>query len=71
MKVKSALARSIAATLVFASGSVFAADVTKQQVVEHYADIAHAVFSDALTTAQALDTSIESFLNTPSEKNTR
>ena len=68
MKVKSALARSIAATLVFASGSVFATDVTKQQVVEHYADIAHAVFSDALTTAQALDTSIESFLNTPSEK---
>ena len=68
MKVKSALARSIAATLVFASGSVFAADVTKQQVVEHYADIAHAVFSDALPTAQALDTSIESFLNTPSEK---
>lgn len=68
MKVKSALARSIAATLVFASGSVFAVDVTKQQVVEHYADIAHAVFSDALTTAQTLDTSIQSFLAAPSEK---
>ncbi|EGU37700.1 hypothetical protein VII00023_07149 [Vibrio ichthyoenteri ATCC 700023] len=68
MKVKSALARSIAASLILASGSVLAADVTKQQVVEHYADIAHAVFSDALTTAKTLDDSIEAFLETPSEK---
>ena len=66
MKVKSALARSAAVSLVLVSGSLFAADVTKQQVVEHYADIAYSVFADALSTAQALDKSIESFLDAPS-----
>jgi putative iron-regulated protein len=43
-----------------------AANVTQEQVVEHYADIAHAVFADALTTAKTLDQSIESFLSAPS-----
>ncbi|MDA0147762.1 imelysin family protein [Vibrio sp. LaRot3] len=66
MKVKSVLARSIATSLVLASSTVFAADVTKEQVVEHYADLAHAVFADALTTANTLDQSIESFLAAPS-----
>ena len=66
MKVKSVLARSIATSLVLASSTVFAADVTKEQVVEHYADLAHAVFADALTTAKTLDQSIESFLAAPS-----
>lgn len=65
MKVKSLLAQSVAASLLLASGSVFAANVTKQQVVEHYADVAHAVFADSLTTAKALDASIESFLANP------
>ncbi|MDG3088220.1 imelysin family protein [Vibrio hannami] len=51
------------------SGAAFAATkVTQQQVVEHYTDIAHAVFSDALGTAKALDTSIDQFLQSPSEK---
>ncbi|KII79494.1 imelysin family protein [Vibrio renipiscarius] len=68
MKVKSAVARSVIVTLTLASGSTLAGDVTKQQVVEQYAEIAHAVFSDALTTAQTLDNAIESFLNAPSEK---
>ncbi|UPQ89029.1 imelysin family protein [Vibrio sinaloensis] len=65
MNVKSLLAQSVAASLLLASGSVFAANVTKQQVVEHYADVAHAVFADSLTTAKALDASIESFLANP------
>lgn len=65
MNVKSLLAQSVAASLLLASGSVFAANVTKQQVVEHYADVAHAVFGDSLTTAKALDASIESFLANP------
>ncbi|WP_260261841.1 imelysin family protein [Vibrio intestinalis] len=69
MKVKSVLARSIATSLVLASSTVFAADVTKEQVVEHYADLAHAVFADALTTAKTLDQSIESFLAAPSAAN--
>ena len=68
MNVKSLLARSVATSLLIASGSAFAADVTKEQVVEQYANVAHAVFSDALTTAKALDKSIESFLAAPSQK---
>ena len=51
----------MATSLLIASGSAFVADVTKEQVVEQYANVAHAVFSDALTTAKALDKSIESF----------
>tara|TARA_Y100001960_G_scaffold322602_1_gene399401 strand:- start:2569 stop:3831 length:1263 start_codon:yes stop_codon:yes gene_type:complete len=66
MNVKSLLANSVAASLVLASSSVFAAKVTQEQVVEHYADIAHAVFEDSLTTAKKLDKSIESFLAAPS-----
>ncbi|MCG7497070.1 peptidase [Vibrio sp. Of7-15] len=40
---------------------------TKEQVVEHYADLAHAVYSDALTTAKDLDKAIDKFLSAPSE----
>ncbi|MDC5809541.1 imelysin family protein [Vibrio europaeus] len=65
MNVKSLLAQSVAASLLIASGSAFAANVTKEQVVEHYADVAHAVFADSLTTAKALDKSVESFLANP------
>lgn len=65
MNVQSLLAQSVAASLVLASSSVFAAKVTQEQVVEHYADIAHAVFEDSLTTAKNLDKSIESFLAAP------
>lgn len=66
MNLKSLLAQSVATSLVIASSSAIAANVTQEQVVEHYADIAHAVFADALTTAKVLDQSIESFLSTPS-----
>ncbi|WP_070965371.1 imelysin family protein [Vibrio sonorensis] len=67
MNVKSLLAQSVAASLLLASSSAFAAKVTKDQVVEHYADIAHAVFSDSLTTAKVLEDKIEAFLASPSE----
>ncbi|MGD8171454.1 imelysin family protein [Vibrio sp. TRT 21S02] len=66
MKVKSLLSRSIVTAMVVASSSSFATEVTKEQVVEHYADLAHAVYADALTTAKTLDASIESFLAAPS-----
>ncbi|MCV5215745.1 hypothetical protein OFC53_31390, partial [Escherichia coli] len=59
---------SIAASLLIASGSTVAATVTKQQVVEHYADVAHAVFADSVTTAKALDVKIDEFLKSPSAK---
>ncbi|NVJ55448.1 MAG: peptidase [Vibrionaceae bacterium] len=66
MNLKSLIAQSVATSLVIASSSAIAASVTQEQVVEHYADIAHAVFADALTTAKTLDQSIESFLSAPS-----
>ena len=46
----------------------FSYAATEADVVEHYADIAHAVYSDSLTTAQQLDKAIHTFLNNPSEK---
>ncbi|WP_161444985.1 imelysin family protein [Vibrio sp. V43_P6S15P86] len=66
MNAKTVLVQSIAASLLIASGSTIAAQVTKQQVVEHYADVAHAVFSDAVTTAKTLDVKIDEFLKSPS-----
>ncbi|NNN47932.1 imelysin family protein [Vibrio sp. 2-2(8)] len=66
MKVNTLLIQSIAASLAIASSASFAATVTKEQVVEHYANIAHAVFADSLTTAQSLEKSIDQFLMTPS-----
>lgn len=36
-------------------------------VVKHYADVAHAKYSDALSTAQALDTAIDALITTPSD----
>ncbi len=66
MKVKTFLVQSITASLTLASATGFAA-VTQQQVVENYADIAHAVFADSLTTAQTLEKSIDTFLASPSE----
>ncbi|MCS0355127.1 imelysin family protein [Vibrio diabolicus] len=66
MNAKTVLVQSIAASLLIASGSTVAAQVTKQQVVEHYADVAHAVFADSVTTAKALDVKIDEFLKSPS-----
>lgn len=37
-------------------------------VVAHYADLAHAVFSDALSTARTLDQAIDALLASPSEE---
>ncbi|MGY5734078.1 imelysin family protein [Vibrio chemaguriensis] len=66
MNAKTVLVQSIAASLFIASGSTVAAQVTKQQVVEHYADVAHAVFADSVTTAKTLDVKIDEFLKSPS-----
>ncbi|EIJ43607.1 putative iron-regulated protein [Beggiatoa alba B18LD] len=46
----------------------FAAKVTPKAVVEHYTDMIHAVYDDALTTAKTLDEKIALFLKEPSEK---
>jgi len=47
------------------SAPALAADAAS--VVETYADIAHAKFEDALTTAQALDTAIDALIAKPSD----
>ncbi|CCO48504.1 putative Peptidase_M75 [Vibrio nigripulchritudo SOn1] len=60
------VARAVAASLLVTSAASFAA-VTKSQVVTHYADLAHAVFSDATYTAKKLDKSIDQFLANPSK----
>lgn len=44
------------------------ANVNQTQVVEHYADIAHAVYQDSLTSAQQLDVAIKQLLANPSEQ---
>ena len=40
--------------------------VSREQVINHYAEIAHATFADALTTAQALQQAVKAFLAAPS-----
>nr|WP_051085076.1 imelysin family protein [Martelella mediterranea] len=46
----------------------FAADVTPEAVVKHYADVALAKYQDSLTTAKALDEAIQAFVANPSEE---
>lgn len=45
------------------------APVTKQQVVEHYADLAHAIYEDSLITAKALDEATDRLIANPTEAN--
>ncbi|MEZ9541965.1 imelysin family protein [Vibrio sp. 10N.286.48.C11] len=68
MTIKSLVTKAVTSSLIFASASSFAA-VTQDQVVEHYADIAHAVFADSVITAKALNSSIDTFLGSPSAGN--
>ncbi|UPR34634.1 peptidase [Vibrio cyclitrophicus] len=68
MTIKSLVTKAVTSSLIFASASSFAA-VTQDQVVEHYADIAHAVFADSVITAKALNSSIDTFLASPSAGN--
>ncbi|AUI86353.1 peptidase [Vibrio azureus] len=75
MNVKSILALSISGSLLVLSGPVSSQDVTeqkvvtKQQVVEYYTDIAHAVFADSVTSAKALEQKVNIFVSAPSAKN--
>jgi putative iron-regulated protein len=61
---KSALTLLISAT--FISQNAFATE--PKDVVNHYADIALAVYQDAATTAQELDKAIKNLIASPSEK---
>ncbi|MAM13931.1 MAG: peptidase [Rhizobiaceae bacterium] len=59
---------AFAASTVLAAMPAFAADVTPEEVVKHYADVAHAKYQDSLTTAQELDAAIQAFIEAPSEE---
>lgn len=43
--------------------------VTKSDVVEHYADLAHAKYEDALTAARNLDSAVDTFIENPTDAN--
>lgn len=55
-------------SLLTACAQTPAPTVTQAEVVEHYADIAHAVYADSLTTAEQLDVAIQQLLAAPSEQ---
>nr|WP_246413755.1 imelysin family protein [Martelella radicis] len=59
---------AFAASTVLAAMPAFAADATPEDVVKHYADVAHAKYQDSLTTAQDLDAAIQAFIEAPSEE---
>lgn len=58
--------RLIVAGSVLAAGSV-QASVTEQGIVKTYGDIAYAVFSDSLSTAETLQSKIDALVNKPSQ----
>lgn len=68
MKIRSILSLSSAISLALSGSLAHAADISQQQVVEHYADVAHAVFEDSLIAAKALESTIDSFIAAPSEQ---
>jgi len=56
-------------SLIFAGTLQAQAPTSKQAVLEHYTDIAHAVFTDSRTQAEELKNSIVSLLDKPTENN--
>jgi len=46
---------------------VQAASVSKKDVLEHYADIAHAMYGDSVTTAQTLKKAVDAFIAKPTQ----
>lgn len=65
---KLVLAAAIGALLSGCAQTNTHSQVNQAQVVEHYADIAHAVYQDSFTTAQQLDVAIKQLLASPSEQ---
>ncbi|ALM52763.1 imelysin family protein [Halomonas huangheensis] len=59
------LALAIAVGALAIPFSAMAEDVTSEQVVTHYADLAHTVYTDALKTASTLGSSIDALLASP------
>lgn len=55
-----------AATTLETAKAADAPAITREQVISHYADIAHATFTDAHSTAQALQVAVNAFVAAPS-----
>ena len=66
IRTRALLAGFAASTMLAAPA--FAADVTPEAVVKHYADVGLAKYQDSLTTAKALDEAIQAFVANPSEE---
>ncbi|MBB3140658.1 imelysin family protein [Halomonas organivorans] len=62
------LRRAIALTALLPLSAFASDDVTPEQVVTHYADLAHATFQDALTAARTLDARIDDLLAAPGDE---
>jgi putative iron-regulated protein len=60
---------SIFTFVVLVMVSISTQAATPKAVLKHYADLAHAMFSDSLHTAEALEEKIEVFLSQPTEEN--
>jgi len=58
---------TLSAVLASFSMGAFSAQITKQDVANHYADLALTNFSEALSTAETLDSAINTFLSNPSK----
>lgn len=61
-----AVAPAPAAVTVATTQAADAQAITREQVISHYADIAHATFADAHSTAQALQAAVNAFIAAPS-----
>ncbi|MCB1813697.1 MAG: peptidase [Candidatus Competibacteraceae bacterium] len=63
--------RTVGASVLFSAAvlcaSVARADVAAKDVLENYANMAHAMYSDALSTAQDLQRAVVALIETPSE----
>jgi len=68
MKLKT-LSITLVAALVLPIQNIDAASITKTAVLNHYADIAHAAYSDSLSTAQRLQTSLTTLAQSPTALN--
>ncbi|GED22745.1 imelysin family protein [Halomonas halmophila] len=67
--VQRPLRRAVLLAALFpASAMASQGDVTAEQVVGHYADLAHANFDDALGAARTLDERIDALLDNPSQE---
>ncbi len=69
MKLRKTLAALAVSTAMFGSTQIQAAAPATNDVLNHYADIAHATYEDSLITAKKLNKVIGQFLTSPSEAN--